>query len=82
MNVVAVGLIYLTAMGAGFNQTPPRIADQASSGKVLFEGRGRCLTCHMVDERGSADGAEPELDRIASNAGLAAPLSGRPVATS
>jgi SAM-dependent methyltransferase len=37
------GLLLLLAIAA---QTPP------SSGKALFEGRGRCLTCHVVDERG------------------------------
>jgi predicted methyltransferase len=54
MNSVAAGLIYLTALGAGFTQTPPQAAVQGSPGRVLFEGRGRCLTCHMVDERGAA----------------------------
>jgi precorrin-6B methylase 2 len=49
------GLIVLLAMaaqstspvGSGVSQT------DAAAGKALFEGRGRCLTCHVVDERGA-----------------------------
>ena len=45
------GLIVLLAMAA--QSVPPAGASaDAAAGRVLFEGRGRCLTCHVVDERG------------------------------
>jgi predicted methyltransferase len=45
------GLILLLAMAA--QAAPPaRVSADAAAGKALFEGRGRCLTCHLVDERG------------------------------
>ncbi len=45
------GLILLLAMAAQA-ASPARISADAAAGKALFEGRGRCLTCHVVDERG------------------------------
>ena len=48
MRVAGAGLAFLIAtVVPGFGQaTPP--------GQALFEGRGRCLTCHAVDEQGAA----------------------------
>ena len=37
--------MYLFSVGAGVSQTPP-------PGRTVFEGRGRCLSCHAVDGQG------------------------------
>lgn len=37
-------------------------AGNPASGKLLFEGKGACLTCHSLDDRGGSLG--PELDKI------------------
>jgi precorrin-6B methylase 2 len=50
--MIGAGLIVLLAMAA--QSVPPAgVSADAAAGKVLFEGRGRCLTCHVVDERGT-----------------------------
>lgn len=36
----------------------------AAAGKIVFEGKGQCLTCHIVSGRGSVVG--PDLTRIAN----------------
>jgi len=41
--------------------SPPSSGD-ASAGKLIFEGEGRCLTCHSVNDRGESLG--PELSWI------------------
>src|SRR5688500_6242237 len=52
VEMIGAGLIVLLAMAA--QSVPPAgVSADAAAGKVLFEGRGRCLTCHVVDERGT-----------------------------
>jgi len=40
----------------------PAAGQDAGAGKILFEGRGGCLTCHTLDDRGGALG--PELSEV------------------
>jgi predicted methyltransferase len=50
------GLFLALAMAA---QSPaPNGSAGAAAGKALFEGRGRCLTCHVVEERGTPKARE------------------------
>jgi predicted methyltransferase len=61
MNVSGVGLLsFLAVVGSGLSQTPPsQVASaDAVAGRALFEGRGGCLTCHVVDDRGSRKARE------------------------
>jgi putative heme-binding domain-containing protein len=51
---------YLRSLGEDDSDMP---AGNAASGRALFEGRGRCRDCHMVDGRGSVLG--PDLSSIA-----------------
>ena len=37
-------------------------ASSATSGQAIFEGKGACLTCHAIGERGGSLG--PELSKI------------------
>ena len=49
MNLQAVGWLFLAAAV----QVPPAVlSPDAAAGKVLFEGRGTCATCHAVNEQG------------------------------
>ncbi len=58
--VVFAGLVYLSIVAA---QNPPaRGAGDPAAGKLLFEGKGRCLTCHAVNEAGGSLG--PDLSWI------------------
>lgn len=50
MNFGAAGLIVMLAMPA---QLAPPVPAEADAGRALFEGKGRCLTCHQVEEAGS-----------------------------
>jgi SAM-dependent methyltransferase len=47
MKGLGTALVFLLALESGFAQTP------AATGQTLFEGRGRCLTCHSVNEQGA-----------------------------
>jgi precorrin-6B methylase 2 len=49
MTVAAAGFIMMLAMAA---QVPPPAPADADAGRALFEGKGRCLTCHRVEETG------------------------------
>lgn len=54
MRVGAAGLIVMLAMlGAPAAQAPPPVPAEADAGRALFEGKGRCLACHQVDDNGS-----------------------------
>ena len=57
MNGAGAGLILLLAMAAQ-SSPPARVSSDADAGRTLFEGRGRCLTCHVVDERGARTARE------------------------
>jgi putative heme-binding domain-containing protein len=60
VKTVVAGLVYLAIVAA---QAPPaRAAGDAAAGKLLFEGKGRCLTCHSVNDAGGSLG--PDLSWI------------------
>ena len=50
MSVGAAGLIVMLAMSA---QAAPPVPAEVDAGRALFEGKGRCLTCHQVEDTGS-----------------------------
>lgn len=50
MKRLGTALIFLFASASGFAQTA---AAPPAPGQTLFEGRGRCLTCHSVNEQGA-----------------------------
>src|SRR5688572_30515445 len=50
MKVLGTALMFLLALESGVAQAP---ATPATPGQALFEGRGRCLTCHSVNEQGA-----------------------------
>ena len=50
MNVLAVAMTYW--IGVAIQSVPATASPDAGAGKALFEGRGGCLTCHMVNEQG------------------------------
>jgi mono/diheme cytochrome c family protein len=56
----AIGLVYLFTVGA--QGLPGGGAGDSVIGKVLFEGRGECLTCHSIADRGRRLG--PDLSWI------------------
>jgi precorrin-6B methylase 2/mono/diheme cytochrome c family protein len=63
MTVAATGLIVMLAMSGHPNaaaalrfpavQVAPPIPADVDAGRALFEGKGRCRTCHRVDETGA-----------------------------
>lgn len=61
MTVAAAGFIVMfamsghavAAMGAPAAQLAPPAPADVDTGRALFEGRGRCLTCHRVEETGA-----------------------------
>jgi putative heme-binding domain-containing protein len=60
VRTVVAGLAYLSLVAA---QTPPaRESEAATAGKLVFEGKGRCLTCHVVNDAGGNLG--PDLSWI------------------
>lgn len=50
MTVAAAGAIFVLALSA---QAAPPAPAEAEAGRLLFEGTGRCLTCHRVEDNGS-----------------------------
>jgi precorrin-6B methylase 2 len=44
------------AFTASAQSVPPGAAGDPATGKALFEGAGRCLTCHSIEDRGSRVG--------------------------
>jgi predicted methyltransferase len=53
MHYVAAGVaICLLAAAHAVAAQSPNGSSPASAGQALFEGRGRCLTCHALGERG------------------------------
>jgi predicted methyltransferase len=49
------GVIFLLALSA---QLPPPVPTDVEAGRVLFEGKGRCVSCHRVQETGGATARE------------------------
>jgi precorrin-6B methylase 2/mono/diheme cytochrome c family protein len=58
--IVSTGLVSLLTVGA--QSAPAGIAGDPAVGKALFEGKGNCLTCHSIENRGSKLG--PDLSWI------------------
>jgi len=54
-------LVYLSVVAAAQNPSAPGSGD-AAAGRLLFEGKGRCLTCHAVNDAGGSLG--PDLSWI------------------
>src|SRR5688572_12962808 len=50
MTVAAAGFVVMLAMAA---QVAPPAPAAVDAGRALFEGKGRCLTCHRVEETGA-----------------------------
>ena len=48
MNLPAAGWLFFAAVQAA----PAVVSPDAAAGKVLFDGRGTCATCHAVNEQG------------------------------
>ena len=48
--IAAAGLLYL--LSATVQSAPATVPADAAAGRALFEGRGKCLACHAVNERG------------------------------
>ena len=48
--------VLVTAAAAGaivlalFAQAPPPVPSDVDAGRVIFEGQGKCLSCHKVGE--------------------------------
>jgi putative heme-binding domain-containing protein len=57
---VLASLAYLSLVATQNPQA--QVAGDAAAGKALFEGKGRCLTCHAVNESGGSMG--PDLSWI------------------
>ena len=67
--MIAAGAIFALAL---FAQTPPPAPSGVDAGRVLFEGKGQCLSCHTVGDSGRPHGARSELDWASPHAGQAA----------
>jgi putative heme-binding domain-containing protein len=58
---------------SGFEAAPaaPAGAADVARGQLLFEGRGKCLSCHRVNDRGSFSGPElTEIGRVRTAAAI------------
>ena len=51
LKIAGTGLVYLFTVAA--QGTPTSVAGNPATGKALFEGKGDCLTCHAIENRGS-----------------------------
>ena len=61
--VVAIATAVVTSFaGVAAQRGPVSAPGDPAAGKAIFEGSGRCLTCHSVDDRGGSFG--PELSWI------------------
>ena len=60
LSFAALWLVCLSTVAA--QNAPARSPGDAAEGRLLFEGAGKCLTCHTVDDRGGALG--PDLSWI------------------
>jgi precorrin-6B methylase 2/mono/diheme cytochrome c family protein len=58
--IVSTGLVYVLTVAA--QSAPAGVAGDPAAGKALFEGKGNCLTCHSIENRGSKLG--PDLSWI------------------
>ena len=47
--MIFAGTIFAFAL---FAQLPPPVSTDVDAGRVLFEGKGQCLSCHTVGESG------------------------------
>jgi precorrin-6B methylase 2/mono/diheme cytochrome c family protein len=47
--MISAGTIFAFAL---FAQLPPPVSTDVDAGRVLFEGKGQCLSCHTVGEAG------------------------------
>ena len=47
--MTTAGAIFAFAL---FAQLPPPVSTDVDAGRVLFEGKGQCLSCHMVGDTG------------------------------
>lgn len=52
----SIGLMYLVTVAA--QSTPAGVAADSAIGKALFEGKGDCLTCHSIENRGGRLGSD------------------------
>ncbi len=60
VRTAAAAVVYLAIVAA---QSPPaRSAGDPAAGKLLFEGKGRCLACHSLNDGGGSMG--PDLSWI------------------
>jgi mono/diheme cytochrome c family protein len=67
-------LAFVFIAGATMGQGPVKLGDappqgDPARGQALFEGKGECLTCHRVRDKGSRFG--PDLTDIGTRAGAA-----------
>jgi SAM-dependent methyltransferase len=51
ITIAGSGLVYLFTVAG--QSVPAGVAGAPATGKALFEGDGRCLTCHSIENRGS-----------------------------
>jgi len=58
--MAGAALVYLFSAAA--QSVPGRVAGDPARGKMLFEGEGRCLTCHSTENRARKSG--PDLSWI------------------
>ena len=58
--IVSTGLVYVLTVAA--QSAPAGVAGDPAAGKALFDGKGNCLTCHSIENRGSKLG--PDLSWI------------------
>jgi putative heme-binding domain-containing protein len=60
LKIAGAGLLYLLTVAA--QSGPTGVTRDAATGQALFEGKGGCLTCHAIDNRGGILG--PDLSWI------------------